>query len=242
MDLGLHGQVYVVTGGSGGLGRATADGAGRRRRAGRALRAAPGERRRRRSPSSARRTRPAWWPTTPTPATPPRAGGGRPRRRTGGSTGRWSPSAARGRDGHGHPRRGLGRGHRVGVPRRAAARPARSAGSSGTGGSIAFVLSSSVKRRIAGLAISNGLRPGLAMVAKTLADELGPARGPGERAAAGPGRDRPGALARRADRGRRGGQGAGVARGSRCAATAGPRSSAGPRRSCSRRPRASSPA
>jgi 3-oxoacyl-[acyl-carrier protein] reductase len=44
----------------------------------------------------------------------------------------------------------------------------------GQGGSIAFVLSSSVKTPIPGLAISNGLRPGLAMVAKTLADELGP--------------------------------------------------------------------
>ncbi len=44
----------------------------------------------------------------------------------------------------------------------------------GDGGSIAFVLSSSVRAPIAGLAISNGLRPGLAMVAKTLADELGP--------------------------------------------------------------------
>jgi 3-oxoacyl-[acyl-carrier protein] reductase len=42
------------------------------------------------------------------------------------------------------------------------------------GGSIAFVLSTSVKQPIAGLAISNGLRPGLAMLAKTLADELGP--------------------------------------------------------------------
>lgn len=41
-------------------------------------------------------------------------------------------------------------------------------------GTIAFVLSSSVKSPLAGLAISNGLRPGLAMVAKTLADELGP--------------------------------------------------------------------
>lgn len=44
----------------------------------------------------------------------------------------------------------------------------------GEGGSIAFVLSSSVKAPIGGLAISNGLRPGLAMVAKTLADEVGP--------------------------------------------------------------------
>ncbi|CAI9414885.1 SDR family oxidoreductase [Nocardioides sp. T2.26MG-1] len=42
------------------------------------------------------------------------------------------------------------------------------------GGSIAFVLSSSVRAPLADLAISNGLRPGLAMVAKTLADELGP--------------------------------------------------------------------
>lgn len=42
------------------------------------------------------------------------------------------------------------------------------------GGAIGFVLSSSVRQPIPGLAISNGLRPGLAMVAKTLADELGP--------------------------------------------------------------------
>ena len=44
----------------------------------------------------------------------------------------------------------------------------------GPGGAIAFVLSTSVKSPVAGLAISNGLRPGLAMVAKDLADELGP--------------------------------------------------------------------
>lgn len=44
----------------------------------------------------------------------------------------------------------------------------------GPGGAIAFVLSSSVKSPIGGLAISNGLRPGLAMIAKNLADELGP--------------------------------------------------------------------
>jgi 3-oxoacyl-[acyl-carrier protein] reductase len=42
------------------------------------------------------------------------------------------------------------------------------------GGSIALVLSSSVRAPLADLAISNGLRPGLAMVAKSLADELGP--------------------------------------------------------------------
>ncbi len=42
------------------------------------------------------------------------------------------------------------------------------------GGSIALVLSTSVKSPIGGLAASNGLRPGLAMLAKTMADELGP--------------------------------------------------------------------
>ena len=42
------------------------------------------------------------------------------------------------------------------------------------GGSIALVLSTSVKAPITGLAASNGLRPGLAMLAKTMADELGP--------------------------------------------------------------------
>jgi 3-oxoacyl-[acyl-carrier protein] reductase len=44
----------------------------------------------------------------------------------------------------------------------------------GEGGTVTFVLSSSVRSPIPGLTISNGLRPGLAMVAKTLADEVGP--------------------------------------------------------------------
>lgn len=39
---------------------------------------------------------------------------------------------------------------------------------------VTLVLSTSVRAPLAGLAISNGLRPGLAMVAKTLADEHGP--------------------------------------------------------------------
>ena len=42
------------------------------------------------------------------------------------------------------------------------------------GGSITFVLSTSVRAPLPGLGISNGLRPGLAMVAKELSDELGP--------------------------------------------------------------------
>jgi 3-oxoacyl-[acyl-carrier protein] reductase len=48
------------------------------------------------------------------------------------------------------------------------------AAQSGPGAAIGLVLSTSVKQPIPGLAISNGLRPGLAMTAKTLADELGP--------------------------------------------------------------------
>ncbi|MEU6572755.1 SDR family oxidoreductase [Streptomyces sp. NPDC046805] len=42
------------------------------------------------------------------------------------------------------------------------------------GGAIGFVLSGSVHEPIPGLTISNGLRPGLAGFAKSLADELGP--------------------------------------------------------------------
>lgn len=43
-----------------------------------------------------------------------------------------------------------------------------------TPASIVFVLSTSVKVPLGHLAISNGLRPGLAMVAKTMANELAP--------------------------------------------------------------------
>jgi 3-oxoacyl-[acyl-carrier protein] reductase len=42
------------------------------------------------------------------------------------------------------------------------------------GGAIAFVLSTSARTPIPGLGLSNGLRPGLAGVAKDMADEYGP--------------------------------------------------------------------
>lgn len=42
------------------------------------------------------------------------------------------------------------------------------------GGCIAFVLSTSVRSPIPGLVLSNGLRPGVAMAAKSLSDELAP--------------------------------------------------------------------
>ena len=44
----------------------------------------------------------------------------------------------------------------------------------GEGAAIGFVLSTSARQPIPHLAVSNGLRPGLAMTAKALADELGP--------------------------------------------------------------------
>ncbi len=49
---------------------------------------------------------------------------------------------------------------------------ARQSGDAGC--SIALVLSTSVRAPLEGLGASNGLRPGLAMVAKELSDELGP--------------------------------------------------------------------
>ncbi|MDT0343366.1 SDR family oxidoreductase [Streptomyces litchfieldiae] len=44
----------------------------------------------------------------------------------------------------------------------------------GAGGAVGMVLSTSARSPVPGLGISNGLRPGLAMVAKDLADEYGP--------------------------------------------------------------------
>ncbi|WP_224277383.1 SDR family oxidoreductase [Nocardioides lacusdianchii] len=56
-----------------------------------------------------------------------------------------------------------------------AVRLAREVGAAlASGGALGLVLSSSVRAPLPEMAISNGLRPGLAMVAKTLADELGP--------------------------------------------------------------------
>ena len=56
----------------------------------------------------------------------------------------------------------------------ASAMPDDPAVTAGCAGSIAFVLSTSAREPIPGLAVSNGLRPGLAGVVKDLADELGP--------------------------------------------------------------------
>lgn len=49
------------------------------------------------------------------------------------------------------------------------------AAATGPGGSIVLVLATTARAPMARLAISSGLRPGLAMAAKLLADELGPA-------------------------------------------------------------------
>ncbi len=44
----------------------------------------------------------------------------------------------------------------------------------GEGAAIGLVLSTSVRQPLEGLAVSNGLRPGIAMMAKDLSDQLGP--------------------------------------------------------------------
>ena len=141
--------------------------------------------------------------------------------------------------GHRHHRRAVDRGVRVGVPRRGAARPGDRRRRCRAAARSRSCCRRACGRRSPDMAISNGLRPGLAMVAKTLADELGPARRPRQRAAAGPRRHRAGAPSwtrrpatpRPPARPR--------SRRSRCAATASRRSSAGSRRSCSRRRRRS---
>ncbi len=53
-------------------------------------------------------------------------------------------------------------------------KPRRDSVIAGAGGSVVFVLASSVRVPLAQLAVSNGLFPGLAGVVKMLAEELGP--------------------------------------------------------------------
>lgn len=60
------------------------------------------------------------------------------------------------------------------MARATAASVTRDEGPAGQGGSIVMVLSTSARSPIPGLVLSNGLRPGLGMLVKDLADELGP--------------------------------------------------------------------
>jgi 3-oxoacyl-[acyl-carrier protein] reductase len=96
---------------------------------------------------------------------------------------------------------------------------------SGTGGSIAFVLAASVRAPLPDLAISNGLFPGLAGVVKTMADE--PPTGSVSWTPCSATRMKSGPGCRRA---------------SRCAATGNPPSSGRPWRSSCPPPRPTSPA
>ena len=243
MDLGLTDRVYLVTGASRGLGLATAqalvdDGA-------RVVLCARDEASLQAAADRPRRRRPG----DRRPRRPVRR---RPRRSSRGSRGRagsagwtvpWSAWAAR------------RRARRCSLDDDAwrasfesvflgALRIARAVATSvvdGQDSSIAFVLSTSVKAPIEGLAASNGLRPGLGMLAKTMADELGP-RGIRVNGLM-PGRietDRIRELDGDGAKGRKARES--WEAGSRCAATARPRSSAGWPRSCCRRPRRSSPA
>ena len=172
MDLQLKDRVYIVTGGARGLGRATADvlvadGAkvvisGRNAESLAEAAAALGD---------AAVTVEA---DNADPATPDAAHRGGPR---GVRPARRRPDLGRRpADGHGveHLRRATGRGRSTSVFLGAVRIAREVCAALEPGGSVAFVLSSSVRSPLPGLAISNGLRPGLAMVAKTLADELGP--------------------------------------------------------------------
>ncbi len=170
MDLGLKDRVYVVTGATRGLGNATArqlvaDGAkvvvtGRDEKT--VTEAAAGL-----GPNAAG--------VAADNADPAAAGrlvlGARTLRRLRRRTDQRRRAAARLR--RGQHRRAMAGRLRDGLPRRGAARRAAAA-ELGEGGVIAFVLSGSVYEPIAGLTISNGLRPGLAGFAKSLADEVGP--------------------------------------------------------------------
>ena len=171
MDLGLDGRVYVVTGGTKGLGRATADAlvadgarvvvSSRSQESVDAAVAALGEGARGVASDNA------------DPATPERlvqialdswgrldgaliSVGGPP------GTDALGASDEQWRDSFEAVILGAVRTARAVVPHL------------GDGGAIGLVLSTSVKQPISGIEISNGLRPGLAMWAKQLADELGP--------------------------------------------------------------------
>ena len=242
MDLGLRDRVFVVTAASSGLGGATARAAGGRGReggAGRPPRGRAGRRRRR----PGRRTAPSRSPPT-------------------WRTRRPSEDACRlaldtfGRlDGALVSVGGPAAGTALGTPDSdwvagfdavflAALRVTRAVVGHGTADdlAIAWVLSTSVKAPIGGLAVSNGLRPGLAMLVKQLADELGTGRDSGRRPVARAGWRQIGSSTSTRSPPTRPPRGPPTSRGSRCVATGDPRSSAGSRPSCSRRPRPTSPA
>ena len=174
MDCGLDGRVYVVTGGSSGLGLATARvlldegarvvlcsrdeerlaAAAHELAAGDAVMAIPGDLA---DPSTAGRL--------------VASANGRFGRLDGAVVSVGGPPAARSMDATDEQWRSAFESVFLGALRLSTT-IAKAAGYEGA--SLLLVLSSSVKSPIAGLGISNGLRPGLAMVAKELADELGP--------------------------------------------------------------------
>ena len=108
-------------------------------------------------------------------------------------------------------------------------------------GSIGFALSLSVRSPWPDMSVSNGLRPGLAMAAKMLADELGPRGIRVNGFTVGAMATAPPASANRPPRTRNTNEPAKPRR-SRCAGTARPRSSRARPRSSSRRPPPTSPA
>lgn len=174
MDLGLEGRVYLVTGGSSGLGLATARqllGEGAKvvlcGRDGPRLEAAVTE-------LDAREAVMAIPGDLADPSTAGRlvaSANGRFGRLDGAVVSVGGPPAVRTYDATDEQWRSAFESVFLGSVRLTTA-VARSAGFEG--GAVVLVLSTSVRAPITGLGISNGLRPGLAMVAKELSDELGP--------------------------------------------------------------------
>ncbi len=207
MDLELKDRVYIVTGGARGLGRATADvlaadGAkvvisGRSAESLAEAAASLGEAAVTVEADNAD-------PRHPGPAHRGRAGGLRPARR-GAHLGR------RAADGHGveHVGRGLVEGLRRRCSSGRSASLARCAPCSSPAARSPSCCRRRCARRSPAWPSPTACGPGLAMVAKTLADEAGPARRARQRAAARPRRHRAGRRARRVDRRRRGRQGEG---------------------------------
>ena len=97
-------------------------------------------------------------------------------------------------------RRPVARGVRDGLRRRAPAGPRGGGRDSARVARSCFVLSTSVKQPIGGLAISNGLRPGSRDGREDPGRRARTARHPGQRPAAGSGRHRAGPRARRDER------------------------------------------
>ena len=223
MDLGLTDRVFVVTAASSGLGRATADalvaeGA-------RVVLVGPPGRRARRGRRRARRgpRRASLAADLADCRRPPRRRAGWRCRPAGAWTGRWSASADRRPVPWRHHRGPVAAGVRVGLPGRPPGHRRRGPARHRTRpGHRLGAVHLGRSRRSAGLATSNGLRPGSGDAGQAAGRRARTARHPRARADAGPDRDRAGAASRLAGRRPARPRAPRPRRPSRCAGTATP--------------------